>query len=228
MDALLEWLAKEASLTDTSWLPGWLGSAITGLLILCATYWVHRATVRYINYKLRTDHPGDNAVLEVYESIARWGIFVPGIFLAIHFMGFDLIKAFTTGGLIAVAMAYILKNTTDNLLAGVIIRGEGSVKHGDIMDMEGAMVRVKSIGVRATIVRTKDEMDILIPNAKFVDNHFGNYTFRDPLCRISTTVGVTYSSDLKQVREILEAAASNMEDQSKHHAPAVWLTEFGK
>lgn len=197
------------------------------MLILCATYWIYRATIRHIDHKLSSDHPEDNAPLEVYKSIARWGIILPGIFLAIHFMGFDLYKLFTTGGLVAVALAFALKSTSDNLISGIIIRGEGSVKHGDILDMDGTMVRVKSTGVRATIVRTKDEKDILIPNSKFVDHYFGNYTLRDPLCRISTAVGVTYSSDLKQVREVLEAAANSMDDLSKHHAPTVWLTDFG-
>jgi potassium efflux system protein len=227
MDALSEWLKKEVSLVDTGALLSWLGSAVTGLLILCVTYLIYRSTTSYIDHKLTTEHPEDNAALEVYRSIARWGIFLPGGFLAIHFMGFDLYKLFTTGGLVAVAMAFALKNVSDNLIAGVIIKSEGSVKHGDILDMEGTMVRVKSTGVRATIVRTKEEMDILIPNSKFIGSHFGNYTFRDPLCRISATVGVTYSSDLKQVREVLEAAAKSIEDQSKHHAPTVWLTDFG-
>jgi potassium efflux system protein len=227
MDALSEWLTQEASLIDSPQLIGWLDNAIAGFLALCLTYWIYRATVRHIDHKLSSEHPEDNAPLEVYRSIARWGIILPGIFLAIHFMGVDLYKLFTTGGLVAVAMAFALKSTTDNLISGVILRGEGSVKHGDILDMEGTMVRVKSTGVRATIVRTKDEKDILIPNSKFINNHFGNYTLRDPLCRLSTTVGVIYSSDLKQVREVLEAAANSMENLSKHHAPTIWLTDFG-
>jgi small-conductance mechanosensitive channel len=54
-----------------------------------------------------------------------------------------------------------------------------------VLDVDGEIVKVKSIGFRDTVVRTKDEGDILIPNSLLVQGKIGNYTLRDSLCRIS-------------------------------------------
>lgn len=89
------------------------------------------------------------------------------------------------------------------------------------------MVRVKQIGLRATIVRTKDEKDLLIPNSQLVQTRVANFTYRDSVCRVWTMVGVAYSSDLNQVRNILEKVCAQMVGQSDQHAPEVLLTDFG-
>ncbi|GAH02373.1 unnamed protein product, partial [marine sediment metagenome] len=94
-------------------------------------------------------------------------------------------------------------------------------------DVDGLMVKVKSIGLRDTIVRTKDDSDILIPNSLLVQGKIGNYTLRDSLCRVWTAVGVSYSSDLKKVRDVLEKVCGGFDGLSAQHEPVVLLTDFG-
>ena len=89
------------------------------------------------------------------------------------------------------------------------------------------MVRAKKIGFRATIVRTKDEKDMLIPNSQLVQSRVANYTYRDPICRVWTFVGVSYESDLNLVRSVLQKVCDALPNTSSHHAPEVLLTEFG-
>ena len=142
--------------------------------------------------------------LEPIGSFVRWLVWGVGILATLHVLGLDLTPVFTTGGLFAVALGFALKDIVGNYFAGLVIKANDFVKHGDVLDIEGQMVRVKNIGVRDTLVRTKDGLDILIPNSALVQNNIGNYTLHDSLCRVWTTVGVSYSSDLKQVRQVLE------------------------
>ena len=93
---------------------------------------------------------------------------------------------------------------------------------------DGRMVRVKVIGLRATIVRSKAEGDLIIPNSELVQNAVSNYTYRDSLYRLETQVGVAYESDLKRVRAVLEQTCNNLEWKSKHTEPLILLDAFGE
>ena len=120
-----------------------------------------------------------------------------------------------------------MKTTAENYVSGMMLRTERIIKPGDVLETEGAMVRVKSIGFRATIVRTKDEKDLVIPNSQLVQDRIVNYTYRDTVCRFETTVGVAYASDLKKVREVLESVCNQLDWASPRHKPAVILSGFG-
>jgi small-conductance mechanosensitive channel len=73
------------------------------------------------------------------------------------------------------------------------------------------MVKVKSVGFRATSVRAKDEKDLVIPNSQLVQRRVANYTHSDSMYRLETTVGVAYSSDLKEVQEVLKGVCSQLD-----------------
>ena len=69
------------------------------------------------------------------------------------------------------AAAFAMKNVSENLIAGWILRVEQVIKRGDVLRLQdGEMVKVKRIGTRATIVRTKTEAELIIPNAELVQN----------------------------------------------------------
>ena len=90
----------------------------------------------------------------------------------------------------------------------------------------GEKVRVERIGPRATIVRSKTEADLIIPNAELVQSQVSNETRRDPLHRLETGVGVAFSSDLAQVRQVLEQTCAQLDWRSEKKEPQVQLAEF--
>jgi small-conductance mechanosensitive channel len=83
------------------------------------------------------------------------------------------------------------------------------------------------MGIRATIARTLDEEDIIIPNSILVASPVKNYTLKDSLYRLRSKVGVVYSSDMAQVRRVLEEVAGKMEWRSPVQAPRILLSDFG-
>jgi potassium efflux system protein len=227
MNTLLEWLAKFFGHIPVTDIEALLLKGLQAALVLLAAYVGLRILLRGIDRHFKTNNDVDDANIKTYKKFSRYVIWSLGIFIALHVLGLKLSAFFTTGGLFAVALGFGLKNVIENYVAGLIIRANESIKHGDVLDVDGMMVRVKSIGIRDTIVRTKDDSDILIPNSLLVQGKIGNYTLRDSLCRVYTEVGVSYASDLKQVREVLEGVCANFDGLSEQHAPAVLLTEFG-
>ena len=201
--------------------------AFAATAIFLAAFWVSRMLQRRIDRRLRQDSHNDEATIRTYKNIARFIVMVPGILIAVHVLGINLSSLFTTGGLFAVALAFAMKNMAENYVSGMMLRFERTIKPGDVLETEGAMVRVKSIGFRATIARTKDEKDLVIPNSQLVQDRVANYTYRDSVCRVETTVGVAYSSDLKKVREVLESVCGQFDWASSQHKPAVIMSGFG-
>ena len=197
------------------------------IAIFLAAFWVSRMLQRFIDRRLSQDSHNDEATIRTYKNIARSIVMVPGILLAVHALGINLSSLFTTGGLFAVALAFAMKDIAENYVSGIMLRFERTIKPGDVLETEGAMVRVKSIGFRATSVRTKDEKDLVIPNSQLVQDRVANYTYRDSLYRVETTVGVAYSSDLKEVQEVLKGICSQLDWASPQHKPEVLLSGFG-
>ena len=201
--------------------------ALAAMAILLAAFCVSRTLQRFIDRRLRQDDHSDEATIRVYKNVTRFIVMTPGLLLALHVFGFNLSTLFTTGGLFAVALAFAMKNLSENLVSGLILRLERSIKPGDVLETDGTMVRVKTIGFRATVARTKDEKDLVIPNAQLVQSRVANYTFKDALCRVETKVGVAYSSDLVKVRQTLESVCDELDWKSSQHKPAVILSGFG-
>lgn len=201
--------------------------AFAATAIFLAAFWVSRMLQRRIDRRLRQDSHNDEATIRTYKSIARFIVMVPGILLAVHVLGLNLSSLFTTSGLFAVALAFAMKNIAENYVSGMMLRLERTIKPGDVLETEGAMVRVKSIGFRATIARTKDEKDLVIPNSQLVQDRVANYTYRDSVCRVEAAVGVAYSSDLKKVREVLDSVCGQFDWASSQHKPAVIMSGFG-
>lgn len=197
------------------------------ILVLLVAFWIYRLLRRVIDRRLKHDHQNDDDAIHTYKSVARFIVLVPAVLLSIHLMGVNLASVFTSSGLFAVALAFAMKNISENLISGMMLRFERAISPGDVLETDGAMVRVKKISLRATVVRTKDEKDLLIPNSQLVQTRVANFTFRDSVCRVWTMVGVSYSSDLRQVRDILEKVCAQMDGKSDQHAPEVLLTDFG-
>jgi small-conductance mechanosensitive channel len=227
MNNLLEWLAKFFGHIRVSGIEALLIHALQAALVLLAAYVGLRILLRGIDRHFKTSTQGEDTDTRIYKRVCRYVVWTLGILIALHVAGIKLTSLFTTSGLFAVALGFSLKNIAENYVSGLIIKTDESVKHGDILDIDGLMVRVKRIGLRDTIVRTKDDGNILIPNSLLVKEKIGNYTLRDSLCRIWTTIGVSYSSDLKKVRDVLEGVCANFEGISSQHKPLVLLTDFG-
>jgi potassium efflux system protein len=227
MNNLLDWLAKFFGHLPVEGIEALAFQGLKAALVMLATYITKRIVEKGIDRHFKTSGNSDDASIKTYKRVCRYVVWTVGILVALYVAGIKLNSLFTTSGLFAVALGFALKDVAENYVAGLIIRTEESIKHGDVLDVDDMMVRVKSIGMRDTIVRTKDDSDILIPNSLLVQGRIGNYTLRDTLCRVWTVVGVSYSSDLKQVREVLEGVCANVEGLSSRHEPVVLLTDFG-
>jgi len=134
---------------------------------------------------------------------------------------------FAAGAVFAVGLGFAMQNVAQNFVSGVILMVERSIKPGDILMVEDQMVRVERMGIRSTIVRNRDEEELIVPNSILAQGSVKNYTLTDNLYLLKAEVGVVYGSDMKLVREVLERTARGIPWRVEKEEPRILLRQFG-
>jgi len=203
-----------------------LGGLLLLFLIAAATLSISWLLQRLIarGARLIQARPGPVAVV---QRLAHYVVLAVGLGVALDTLGINLVALFAAGAIFAIGLGFAMQNIAQNFVSGVILLLEQSIKPGDVMEVEGRFVRVREMGIRATIARTLDDEEIIIPNAAIVQSTVKNYTLQDSIYRLRATVGVVYGSDMAVVKETLRQVGVSMEWRNVTKDPLVLMIEFG-
>lgn len=199
----------------------------TAILVMVAAFWLSRLIRQAMIRRVKESSVPERGSVAVTARLLHYTIIIVGIGIALSTLGIQLGALFAAGAVFAVAFGFAMQTISQNFVSGVILLFERSIKPGDIVEVESRLVRVRELGIRATIARGLNEEDLIIPNSLLVQSTVTNYTLRDALYRINADVGVVYSSDMAQVREVLENTLESLEWRSREMDPAVFMKEFG-
>ncbi len=150
-----------------------------------------------------------------------------GVLVILGTAGIDLTTLNVLAGAVGIGVGFGLQTITNNFISGLIILFERPVKVGDriqVGDVTGDVVR---IGARATTIRTNDNIEIIVPNADFISSQVINWSHSDREVRLHIPVGVSYSSNPEEVRDILLEVAASHHGVLTHPPPDVVFMEFG-
>jgi len=197
-----------------------------GLLVVIT--WVMSGFLqRAVERGFRSRGVSDMGTIAITRRLLHYAIMAVGLGIALETIGISLSALFAAGAIFAVGIGFAMQNIAQNFVSGLILLVERAIKPGDILEVEGRVVRVLKMGIRTTIARTRDEEEIIIPNASLVQSTVKNFTLDDPLFRIRAAVGVSYESDLRVVRDSLERAARSVQTRMQDRDPVINLTDFG-
>jgi len=162
------------------------------------------------------------------RRLLRYAVLLTSFGIAMNTVGINVSALFAAGAIFAVGLGFAMQNIAQNFVSGVILLVERSIKPGDIVKVDGKMVKVEEMGIRATIARTRDDEELIIPNSALAQSTVINYSLTDKRLRIRCNVGVSYDSDMKQVRSVLEAVGADVNAHTGKEtiAPVVTLLEF--
>ncbi|MCA9399157.1 MAG: mechanosensitive ion channel, partial [Candidatus Omnitrophica bacterium] len=167
------------------------------------------------------------ATLYAIRRILHYVFICVAIVLAAQCVGLNFGTLAVAFGFLGVGIGLGLQNITANFVSGLILLLERPVRIGDLINIDGKISEVIGINMRVTVVRTFDNVTVLVPNTKLVENEVINWTVDDPRTRIHCPVGVAYGSDTTKVKEVLLAVAKNHKDVLEKPEPEVRFLEFG-
>lgn len=198
---------------------------LVGAIVL-ATFWLSRLAQRGTARAMALRGVHDVGTVGIASRLVHYAVIVLGLGVAFQTIGFDLGALFAAGAFFAVALGFAMQNVAQNFVAGLILLTERTIKPGDILEVEHRVVRVTRMGLRATVARSRDEEDLIIPNSILVQNTVTNFPLRDPIFRLRATVGVSYDSDLAEVMRVLRESAVALPGRLSDRDPRVLLTDF--
>ncbi len=202
-------------------------SIITFILILLISVWISRLFQRIADRWLRSRGVFEDGTIATAKRLLHYAVVLLGFAIGIQTIGIQLGTVFAAGAVVAVALGFAMQNILQNFVSGVILLAERSITEADVLEVDDRIVRVEKMGTRATVARTRDEEEIIIPNSTLVQSSVTNYTLGDSLYRVRSKVGVAYGSDMDRVMEVLRGAGETVPDRVQEKAPIVLLLEFG-
>jgi len=202
-------------------------NVLIALVIVIASLWISRLVQKIIEVSLRRRGLSDEGTIGATKRLTHYIIVVVGLGVAIQSVGINLSTLFAAGAVVAVGVGFALQNILQNFISGLILLTERSIKPLDILEVDGMVVQVVEMRARSTVARTLDEEELIIPNSILVQSTVKNHTLRDTFYRVRARVGVAYSSDVEQVREVLAGVGADFERRNRHRDPVVLLQEFG-
>jgi small-conductance mechanosensitive channel len=150
------------------------------------------------------------------------------IVIAADQLGFNLTALAVFGGAIGVGVGFGLQRIVSNLISGVILLLDKSIKPGDVIAVAGTYGWVTALGGRYISVVTRDGVEHLIPNETLISERVENWTHTHSRTRLKVDVGVHYRSDVHQAMALCLAAADETERVLKDPMPNCLLIEFGE
>ncbi len=97
-----------------------------------------------------------------------------------------------------------LQQTFNDVISGIILLIEGTTKVGDILEVDGDVVKIQDIGLRTSKVQNRNNISIIIPNSLITTNKVINWSHQSTKSRFKVNVGVAYGSDVNLVKRVLE------------------------
>ena len=169
----------------------------------------------------------DRGIEFAIQKVTQYVLVGIGIYTAFAFVGLPVSAFAGIFALLSVGIGFGLQNITANFISGIILLIERPIKVGDRLTVGEIWGDVSRINLRTTIIQTPDNMSIIVPNSKILDDQIINWTFGDPRIRIKIPVGVAYGSDIRLVEKALAEAAAKHNLVLNKPVPQIWFKEFG-
>ncbi len=203
--------------------------AITVLLLVVIGAWFFTKIIAAL-IKRATRLDGTQQLL--VQKISTILVWAAAFLIGIDILGIDLTALAVFSGAFGLAIGFGLQKTFGNLISGILLLLDKSIKPGDVIsvtDQAGneSVGQIRKIGIRAISVITRDRTEHLIPNENLMINQVVNWSYSSRDVRVKAPVGVSYGSDLKLVEKLLYQAAKETERVLKSPSPRVNLMGFG-
>lgn len=214
--------AKEISILD-----------VVVVIIVVAGIWALGRLINRIALRLLRRVTGLDAtqkiLAEKLTTIAVWSF---AVLAGVDFLGIDLTALTVFSGAFGLAIGFGLQKTFGNLIAGLILLMDKSIKPGDVIAVadhagNSTFGQIRKIGIRAVSITTRDQKEYLIPNENLMVNQVENWSYSSRDMRIQIPISVSYNSDMQLVEKLLLESAVKCKRIIANPAAEVWMKNFG-
>ncbi len=166
--------------------------------------------------------------VESVATLIRYTILAVATIVSLGLLGLDFTSLAIIAGGLSVGIGIGLQDIVSNFVSGLVLLFEQSLRPGDVIELDGRITRVQKISMRATIVRTLMNEELIIPNASFTTQQVKNLTKSDRLVQVMIPLGVSYSSDPELVRNLAVQTSLHHPQVLAEPAPLLIFRAYGE
>ena len=160
-------------------------------------------------------------------QIIRYVIWVIAIGFFLETIGVKITVLIAGSAALLVGIGLGLQQTFNDVVSGIILLSEQSIKMDDVLEIDGDIVKIQSIGLRTSKGLNTNDISIIIPNSLITTNKVINWSHQTKKTRFRIDVGVAYGSDVDLVIKTLEESAFEHPDVSDRELTEARLVNFG-
>ncbi|MBN2461024.1 MAG: mechanosensitive ion channel [Candidatus Cloacimonetes bacterium] len=220
--ALLDSVSLQTSGIDIS-----LYTIIRALLLLLFLSWLARRIGDFLEHRVKISSNLKPSLRVLIAKMIKVTLFIVVFFLIISSLGINLTAFAVFTGAVGIGVGLGLQKVVANILSGIILLLDESVKPGDVIEIDSNFGCIKTMGARYVSVVAFDGKEYLIPNEDLITNRVINWSHSDDLIRVDVQVGVSYRENIHAVIDILQNVPAEFERIRKEPEPLCYLTEFG-
>ncbi|MBP5212125.1 MAG: mechanosensitive ion channel [Pyramidobacter sp.] len=226
------WQEKGVRLLNTElWQSGGYAVRLREFLIALALIvlgnWAARRVFALLLWSLskrfNIDETSRRSLTRLFSYLAGMAIFLG----ALRIVGIPLTAFAFLGGAIAIGIGFGTQNLFKNLISGILLTLKRPFRLGNVIEVDDVLGSVFDIGVSATIIRTFDGKDVIIPNSDLLEKQLVNWSLSDSLLRSRINVGVQYGTSPKRLREVLLSVMAANPHVLRFPEPLVRLVDYG-
>ena len=184
------------------------GAVLIVIFICYATFVFSRGLRTFLHQTLLPRYGVELGVQVSITRLVHYAILTIGFFVLLKMLGFGLSQITILGGALGVGIGFGLQAIVNNFVSGLILLFERPIKVGDMIAVGTEVGEVKELGLRATIVQTFDNAEVVIPNSELITGRVTNWTLSEKRVRLKLPVGVAYGTDISAVLKILLSCAN--------------------
>jgi small-conductance mechanosensitive channel len=209
------------------------GLRVTPLLVLkttallLITLWLANGVSNFLDKRVQNVADLTPSIQVLISKLIRIFLIPLAVVIVLTSMGIDLSVLALFSGAVGVGLGFGLQKIVSNLVSGIILLADKSIKPGDVISVGDQIGRVGIMGARYTSVDTRDGREYLIPNEDFITQRVANWSFSSNLVRLNVNFNTTYDSDPRKVMEIATQSALSIERVLKKPAPSCMVSAFG-
>jgi small-conductance mechanosensitive channel len=189
--------------------------------------WAATTAARFVSDRIKTVAQLTPTLQILLGKIVQFVFIAMAVLLALQVMGIPLTAFAIFGGAIGIGVGLGLQKAASNVISGLMLLMDKSVKPGDVVSVGDTFGWVTSLGGRYVGVRTRDGIEHLIPNEVFVSHGVENWSYTERAVRLKMPFGVSYDTDPHAAIAVAIEAAKAVERVLEDPEPTCLLTGFG-
>ena len=202
-------------------------SLVKGSVVLGVLLWVVLALSNALERNIKRSDSLTPSVQVLIAKIARIALVSFAVLVALGSLGIDFTALTVFGGALGIGVGIGLQKVVSNLVSGLLLLMDKSIKPNDVIAVGGTYGWVSSLGARYTAVRTRDGIEYLIPNEELITQRVENWSHSDRAVRLYIPVGISYNSDVRLAMDLCREAPAGISRVLDDPPPQCLLRAFG-